>query len=307
MNEAVDLVVIGAGVAGLTAAATAAEWGLETVIIEHLAAGGQIATVDRIMNAPGFPDGVAGYELGPALQFQAENAGASFLVDTVEAVSPMDGQFSIRCAETALRSKTVILATGSHRKALGVPGEATFLGRGVSHCASCDGPFFRGKDMVIVGGGDSAFDEAALLAEHAATLTIIHQGPRPTARSPQVRRVEALPNISILAGRRVEAIEGDTELASVMLDDGVSIPAAAVFPYIGQTPNTDFVQALLRLDSDRRVVTGSDMQASVPGCFAAGDVRSGFPGLISNALGDGAQAAQSAWRLIKTQSAVGTA
>ncbi|MCW2389224.1 thioredoxin reductase (NADPH) [Sphingobium sp. B11D3B] len=299
MSETLDLVVIGAGVAGLSAAATAAEWGLETVVIEHLAAGGQIATVDRIMNAPGHPEGIAGYELGPALQTQAENAGARFLVDTVEAVSLSDGHFLLRCAETKLRSRTVIVATGSRRKALDVPGEASFLGRGVSHCASCDGPFFRGKDMVVVGGGDSAFDEAALLAEHAAALTIIHQGPRPTARRSQVRRIEALPNVKIFANNRVVAIAGDTELRSVILEGGRNISAAAVFPYIGQAPNTDCVQAFVELNNEGRVVTASDMQTSVPGCFAAGDVRSGFEGLIATALGDGAKAAQSASHFIK--------
>lgn len=294
----VDLIIVGAGVSGLTAALTAAERGLETLVIEHLAAGGQIATIDRITNAPGYPDGVAGYELGPALQFQAENAGARFLTDTVEGIALDDGTFVLRCAETVVQARTVILASGSHRKPLGVEGEDTFFGRGVSHCASCDGPFFRGQDMVVVGGGDSAFDEAALLAQHAATLTIVHRGPAPTARARQVADVVALPNIRILAEREVTAILGEAGVTAVTLSDGSTLPTAAVFPYVGQSPNNAFLGELVQLESDGRVVADSEMRTSVPGLFAAGDIRAGFGGLLSTGMGDGATAALSAWRFL---------
>lgn len=286
-----DLLVIGAGVAGLTAAATAAEKGLKTIVAEHMTAGGQIATVDRITNAPGYPDGIAGYGLGPALQQQAEQAGVQFLVDTVEAILPDDDGFTVNCSDGTVRARSIIIAAGSRRKPLNVPGEDALAGRGVSHCASCDGPFFRGQDVIVAGGGDSAFDEASLLAGHAATVTIVHRGAAPTARRPQVDRVAALGNVRILGDRTITGIEGEAAVNAVTLSDGGTVPIAAVFTYIGQTPNSDFARGLIDLDVDGRIITDAMTRTSRPGIFAAGDIRAGSGGLLATAMGDGAMAA----------------
>jgi len=298
MTDSFDLLVIGGGVAGLTAAATAGDLGLRTALAEHLAAGGQIATVDHVGNAPGYPDGTAGYELGPALQQQAEQAGVTFLFDTIERIERDGETFAVSGASGSVTARSIIIAAGSHRRPLDVPGEELLAGRGVSHCASCDGPFFRGEDVIAVGGGDSAFDEALVLAAHAATVTIVHEGEAPTARAPQIERVTALANVRILPGRTVARIEGESAVDAVILSDGERLPAKAVFVYAGQAPNSAFVRDLVDLDAGGRIVTGADLQTSCPGIFAAGDIRAGSGGLIATAMGDGAVAALAAARLI---------
>ena len=164
-----DLVIVGAGVAGLTAAAEAARRGLDVLVIERMGAGGQVMNVERVDNMPGFPQGVSGFDLGPLLQEQAEAAGAQFTLDTVEALEPgAEGRHVLRCAGETIAARAVLLACGSARRKLGVPGEEELEGHGVSHCASCDGPLFRGQAVAVVGGGDSAFGEAHVLASHAS-------------------------------------------------------------------------------------------------------------------------------------------
>src|SRR5258708_15337895 len=146
----VDLIVVGAGVAGLTAALFAARHGLKVTVVDRMGAGGQISTVERIENFPGFPQGIAGHELGPLLHEQAEAAGVEFMLDTIESIAPEGGRFLVRGVDT-LQARTVIVAAGSPPRSLGLPGEEAFLGKGVSHCASCDGPLFKGEEVVVVG------------------------------------------------------------------------------------------------------------------------------------------------------------
>src|SRR5215813_4931949 len=171
-----DLVVIGAGVAGLTAAMHAARAGLSVAVVERMGVGGQIAAAERIENFPGFPQGVSGAELGPLLHEQAEAAGAEFVLDTVEGLTVDDDWRVVNAVSEPLKARAVIVAAGSALKSLGVPGEEAFLGRGVSHCASCDGHFFAGQDVCVIGGGDSALDEALVLAEHASGVKLLHRG-----------------------------------------------------------------------------------------------------------------------------------
>src|ERR1700743_1059296 len=169
-----DVVVIGAGVAGLAAAAISAGHGVSTLVIEKLAPGGPVATIETIRNFPGFPDGIAGYELGPLLQQQAEAAGAAIQLDSVSTIAVDGGKFRVLCADEEIKAAAVIIAAGSSLRKLEIAGEVEFAGRGVSHCASCDGPLFKGQPVVVVGGGDSAFDEALVLAAHASELTVLH-------------------------------------------------------------------------------------------------------------------------------------
>src|SRR5664280_2196836 len=177
-----DVVVIGAGIAGLTAAMIAAGHGMSTVVIEQLAPGGQVASIETIRNFPGFPDGIAGFELGPLLQQQAEAAGAVIQLDSVSAIAAGDGVYRVICSDEEIVARTVIIAAGSSLRKLGIPGEEEFSGRGVSHCASCDGPLFKGHAVTVAGGGDSAFDEALVLAGHAAEVIVVHRGSSPSAR-----------------------------------------------------------------------------------------------------------------------------
>lgn len=292
-----DLVVVGGGVAGLTAAAVAAANGLRVLVLEQLAPGGQIATIDRIRNMPGFPEGIAGYELGPNLQQQAEESGAEIQADMVTAIEPIEDGFQVVGAAQTVSASAVIIAAGSRRKTLGIPGENAFEGRGVSHCASCDGHFFRGATVVVAGGGDSAFDEAEVLAEHAAEVIIVHHGRAPAAQRGSVARLEAIPHVTMLADSALVAIEGDGGVGSVTVatgDETRQIPCAGVFVYVGLDPNSDFLGALIERDARGAIVADGDLQTRTPGLFAAGDIRSGATALLASVAGDGARAALSA-------------
>lgn len=289
-----DLLIIGGGVAGLSAAATAADRGLNVGVIEHLGAGGLISSVDHIGNAPAYPEGIAGYELGPALQQQAEDAGASFLFDTAETIAAHEFGFMVTGREGCWLARTVIIASGGQRRTLDIPGEERLEGRGVSHCASCDGPFFRGQDVVVIGGGDAAFHEAQALAALASKVTIVHRRTVPTTRKPQLARIRALANVCILPGRRPVEILGEGAVSGVALDDGTQIAAKAVFVQIGQRYDACYSPIAYDRDSEGRIVTNNMNQSTYPGLFAAGAVRSGSGGTITTAMGDGALAAISA-------------
>lgn len=297
-----DVVVIGAGVAGLTAAMTAAGHGVSTLVIEQLAPGGQIATVEKIGNFPGFPDGIAGYELGPLLQQQAEAAGAVVQLDNVSAITADDGVYRVICAEEEIAAQAVIIAAGSSLRKLGVPGEAELTGRGVSHCAACDGPLLKGQSVMVVGGGDSAFDEALVLAGYASDVRLIHRGPSPSARPAVVAQFAALPHVSMVTEAEVAAIEGDKAVTGVSIRRGAKIehiPCRAVFAYVGLEPRTGFLRDLVALDADKRIVTDLMMRASRPGLFAAGDIRAGSSGMLASVAGDAATAAISAVRYLQ--------
>jgi thioredoxin reductase (NADPH) len=299
----VDVVVIGAGVAGLTAGMIAAGQGARTLVVEQLAAGGQVANVERIRNFPGFPDGIAGYELGPLLLQQAEAAGAEVRLDSVSAITAGDGVYRVICAEGEVVARAVIIAAGSSLRTLDIPGEAAFAGRGVSHCATCDGPLFKGLSVVVVGGGDSAFDEAQVLAGHASEVTVIHREATPAARPAAVGLLAALPNVRVLAGAEVIAIEGEGRVSAVAVrrDSEVEHRAcSAVFAYPGLQPRTGFLHGLVTLDSSGHIVTDQMMRTSRPGLYAAGDIRAGSVKLLASVAGDAATAAVSAARYLRT-------
>jgi len=298
-----DVVVIGAGVAGLTAAMIAAGHGVRTHVVEQLAPGGQVATIEKVQNLPGFPDGIAGYELGPLLQQQAEAAGALVQLDSVSAVAAGDGVYRVICAEEEIVARAVIIAAGSSLRKLGISGEAEFTGRGVSHCASCDGPLFKGQPVTVVGGGDSAFDEALVLAGYASEVTVIHRGSAPSARPAAIAQLAALPNVRILADAEVVVIEGDTRVTGVAIRRGAETehrPCRAVFAYTGLEPRSSFLQGIVALDAGGHILTDLMMRASRPGLFAAGDIRAGSVRLLASVAGDAATAAISAVRYLQT-------
>lgn len=299
-----DVLVIGAGVAGLTAALHAARFGLDVIVVDRMGVGGQILTADRIENFPGSAATISGIELGPLLLEQAEAAGAQFALDTVETVDPTEGAFLARGAEESWQARTLIIAAGSTLRGLGIPGEDRLAGKGISHCASCDGPLYKGQTVCVAGGGDSGADEALLLAQHAAKVIIIESGPALTAQKATADRIRATRSIEVLAGTTIEAIEGIDAVASVRLRDAASagtrsLETRAVFVCIGLIPNTAFLGGLVALDAAGRIETDIMMRTSRAGVFAAGDIRGGSVALLAAAAGDGATAAVSAVRYLR--------
>jgi thioredoxin reductase (NADPH) len=309
-----DLVIVGAGVAGLTAAMFAGRCGLKPVVVEQLGAGGQIINAERIENFPGFPQGLGGHELGPLLHEQAEAVGAEFMLDTVQGleVQGLDVQALeaggelriVRCAGESLRAPAVIIAAGSALRPLGLAGEETFRGRGVSHCASCDGAFFAGRDVCVVGGGDSALDEALVLAEHAARVTVFHRGEGLSAQHALQTKAAANGKIEIVFRTTVEEIVGAEAVSAVRLRDAATgamrlQEIKGVFIYVGLEPNTAFLRDVLVLDAAGHVVTDIMMRTSLAGVFAAGDIRQHSVAQLAAAAGDGATAAMSAFRYLQ--------
>jgi thioredoxin reductase (NADPH) len=304
-DEGYDLLIVGAGLAGLTAALYGARFGLRTVVVEHGVPGGQVLNVEKIENFPGFPQGIAGFDLGPIVQEQAEAAGAEFVLDTAVGLEVAPEQrLVLHCAGVDLSTRALIVAAGSALRALGIPGEAEFLGKGVSHCASCDAPFFVGKDVCVVGGGDSALDEAAVLAAQVGRVLVVHRGPAfSRAQRVAVQRLAALPNVEPLFDTEVVQIAGQETVSSVVLKShGVTREAAlaGVFVFVGLEPNTAFLAGMLDLDGTGHIKVDLHLRSSVPGVFAAGDIRQGASGQLVSAAGDGAAAAVSAARYLTT-------
>src|SRR5215831_438399 len=300
--QELDLVIVGAGVAGLTAAMVAARHGLKVVVIDQIGVGGRISTAERIENFPGFPQGLAGHELGPLLHEQAESAGAAFLLDTITAIEP-GKQHIVRGAAETFRAGAVIIAAGSSSRSLGIAGEERLTGRGVSHCASCDGPFFKGQEVGVVGGGDAALDEALVLAEHASRVMVFHRGPALRAQHALIERAS---RISIVLNTVVEEILGEEVVVGVRLRDTASGAThtqtlRALFVQVGAEPNTAFVRGVLALDPMGHIETDAMMRTSVAGIFAAGDIRKSSVAQVAAVAGDGATAAVAAFRYLASR------
>lgn len=300
-----ELLVVGDGLAGLTAALFGARHGLRTVLVGGGLPGGPLLSVTRIDDFPGFADGVAGYDLGPIVQEQAVAAGADVRAGEVVALEQdAGGGWAARTADGGvLRSGAVVLATGSAPRPLGVPGEERLQGRGLSHCASCDGPLHRGAVVGVVGAGDAGLQEALELAGHAREVVVIEREPQPTAQAAYRRRVESVAAIRVLAGHVVEEILGDTAVEGVRvrsLASGsiTSIGLSGLFAYVGTAPRTGLVAPLLPLAGDGRVPTDARLRTALPGLLAAGDVRVGSAAQAVAVAGDGATAAVEAHRYL---------
>jgi thioredoxin reductase (NADPH) len=299
-----DVVIVGAGLAGLTAGLISAQHGLRTILVDQMGSAGQVLNVPAIMNLPGFPEGIAGYDLGPIVQEQAETAGVEFALDVATGLTVEAEAVVLQCDEEGIRARAVILAMGSSLRKLGIPGEETLFGRGVSSCASCDGPFFAGGTVAVVGGGDSAVEEAVILAEYAERVLLFEMGDALTAQESLRRALASRAGVSVVTHSAVEAVLGKEAVTGVQVRDtrsGESREEAVtgVFVYAGLQPNTAFLQGLVNLDPAGHVITDIDMATSVPGVFAAGDVRQRSVSLLITAMGDGATAAVSAYRYIR--------
>jgi thioredoxin reductase (NADPH) len=299
-----DVIIIGAGTAGLTAAQYAARANLNTLILEELATGGQCLIIDNLENYPGFPDPLPGIELTQKFEEQARNFGAEVQMSSVHTVSKRMNLFTVDTDNGPLVSPAVILATGAKHKKLGIPGEEEFSGRGVSYCATCDGPFFKGKRMLVAGGGDAACDEAMFLSKLSDQVIMVHRRDRFRAQRALAERTLRNPNIEVRWNTEARVIRGDGKVQEVVLwrndnDETYSENVEAVFIFIGSIPQTQVVKELgVALDKDGYVLTNQRMETSIPGLYAVGDVRSTPFRQLVVAAGEGAIAAHAASQYI---------
>ena len=300
-EQTTDVIIIGSGPAGYTAAIYLGRAGYHPVVIAGaLTPGGQLVNTTEVENFPGFPDGIMGPDLMDAMRKQAERFGAEIVYDDVVSADVQgDSKHVVLDGGDTYTARAVIVATGSQVRKLGVPGEAEYSGRGVSYCATCDGFFFRGKPLVVVGGGDSALTEADFLSRFGSSVTVIHRRDTFRASRILVDRAEKNPKVDFRMNAVVERVNGDDESGahSVTIRDTVTgdmteIPANGVFVAIGHTPATEFLNGALQLDEHGYItVDGSSTRTSVPGVFAAGDVVDGVYRQAISAAGMGCRAA----------------
>lgn len=301
-----DLVIIGSGPAGLTAALYAARANLSPVVYEGAQSGGQLMLTTEVENFPGFPDGVMGPDLMDLIRRQAERFGAQLFPVDVESIDLSHRPFTMRVQGEDVQARAVILSTGASARWLGVPNEKRLSGRGVSTCATCDGFFFRGKEIAVVGGGDSAMEEALFLTKFATKVTVIHRRESLRASKIMADRAEANDKIEFLWDTVVVDTIGDDaltglELENVRTGERSQFAVEGLFVAIGHTPNTEIVKGQVELDDTGYVVTHRDVRTSVQGVWAAGDVQDSIWRQAITAAGSGCQAAIDAERVLEAE------
>ncbi|MGH2528807.1 MAG: thioredoxin-disulfide reductase [Actinomycetota bacterium] len=302
-----NVIVLGSGPAGYAAALYAARADLEPLVLKGLDAGGQLMLTTDVENYPGFPGAILGPELMDAMEKQAARFGAEMLHQTATRVDLSERPFGVWAGDQEWRAKTLIIATGATAKWLGVPGEDKLRGRGVSACATCDGFFFRDKELVVVGGGDTAMEEATFLTKFASHVTIVHRRDEFRASKIMQDRALANPKISVTWDTVVEEILGDGAVAAVRLrnvksGETTEFRTDGVFVAIGHTPNTSLVEGQLELtDGGYIPVQEPTTKTSVPGVFAAGDVTDRVYRQAVTAAGQGCKAAMDAERLLEAE------
>ncbi len=291
-----DLLIVGGGPAGLTAGLYAARARLRTLLIEKMVPGGQAATTFFMENYPGFPDGISGLDLTQAMEAQAKRFGLEIISGDVEQLTFRGRLWEITLEGKRYITKAVIIATGVEAVKLGIRGEEELKGRGVSFCATCDGPFFRNEEVAVIGGGDSAVNEALFLTRFASRVYIIHR--RDALRAEKILQERAFQNdkIDIIWDTVVAGVLGQSEVSGLELKNlktqlTRTLPVKGVFFYVGLKPNTDFIKLIVELDDQGYVITDANMATSAPGIFAAGDVRQKILRQVATAVGDGATAA----------------
>ncbi len=299
-----SVVILGAGPAGLSAALYAARAELSPLVLTGMQLGGQAALTNVIENYPGFPDGVGGTEMGDLFQKQAEKFGARVEFDTVVSADFSERPFKIRTYNQEYLAKTVILATGASPVHLGVPGEKEFAGTGVSYCGTCDGWFFKEKEVVVVGGGDSAVEEALFLTRYATRVTIIHRRNELRAGKILQSRAENNPRIHFVWDSVVKEIKGDQKVQSVLIENVktkeiTEMETDGVFVFIGHTPNNELYKGQIAMDERGYLKINKRMETSIPGVFASGEAADGEFKQVVVSAGMGAAAAISATRYLE--------
>jgi thioredoxin reductase (NADPH) len=293
-----DIIIIGGGPAGLTAGIYASRARLKTLLVESLCVASQAVIADKIENFPGFPEGISGFELVDKLKSQARQFGLEFVSGEVESVT-RGPVFSVRLDGVTYEALSVIVAAGSSPKPLGVPGEEKFKGRGVSYCAVCDGALYRGKKVAVVGGGDTAAQEALFLTKFASEVVLIHRRDKLRAARILHERIAANGKITVAWDSIVTGISGDkrvsgVEMKSVRTGAESELSCDGVFIFVGNTPNTAFLKGAVSMDEKGYIIADDDMKTSVEGLFSCGDCRRKSFRQIVTACGDGATAAFSA-------------
>jgi thioredoxin reductase (NADPH) len=293
-----NVIVIGSGPAGLTAALYSARANLQPLVIEGLEAGGQLMMTTLVENWPGHRDGIMGPELIAEMRAQAEKFGAEIIQNYVTGVDCSESPFTVTTAEGVYKTRSLIIATGASARLLGLPSERRLMGHGVSTCATCDGYFFRGQEIAVVGGGDSAMEEANFLTKFASKVVLVHR--RETFRASKIMqdKVRANPKIEIRTNAIVQEIKDSEkgEVTSMVLQDVNSgavtdLPIAGVFVAIGHTPNTELFKGFVELNADGYIVTHDGSKTNVPGVFACGDVQDHIYRQAITAAGSGCMAA----------------
>jgi thioredoxin reductase (NADPH) len=299
-----DLIIIGAGPAGLTAGLYAARGRLNALLLERLAPGGQVLTTDWVENYPGFPEGISGFELMEKMKAQAEHFGLPIRMEEVIELELHPEKKVVITHKERLEAKALILALGATPKKLGIEGEELLIGKGVSYCATCDGPFYRDQEVAVIGGGDTALEEALFLTRFAGRIHLTH-------RRDQLRAVKLLQDRA-MAEEKIEFI-WDTVPVRILGESGVEgielknvktgeisrKEVQGVFVFIGTQPNSDLINGMVKQDENGFVITDEKMETSIPGVFAAGDIRSKALRQVSTAVGDAANAAFFAERFIE--------
>ena len=297
-----DTIIVGGGPAGYTAGIYAARSGLKTLLVEGAATVSQITITDLIENYPGIPDGINGYDLMQLFKKQAQNFGLEIITSDVQSIKRTGdnpAMWDIDLADKSFRTLSVIAATGAQWNKLGVPGEVEFAGKGVSYCATCDGPFYRDKDVVVVGGGDTAIQEALFLTHFAKKVTVLHRRDRLRAAAILQKRAFAEKKIEFVWKAKLTEVAGTEFVTGVKMADVESgkvsaIEAEGVFIFVGRTPSTGLFRDVLKLDAGGYIITDDNMRTSAPGIFAAGDCRAKLYRQVVTAAGDGANAIYSA-------------
>ncbi|MDE1889025.1 MAG: thioredoxin-disulfide reductase [Planctomycetota bacterium] len=310
MNKDYDVIIVGGGPAALAAAVYTCRALLKTVIFEKQYLGGQLVGTDLIENYPGFPEVISGVDLTQRMEAQAKRFGVEIRYEEVLKLSLENGLKVVTTDIDAYASHVVVLASGAEPKKLGVPGEKEFYGKGVSYCATCDGAFFKGKDVVVIGGGDSAITEGIFLTKYAKTVQIIHR--RDAFRATKIYLDEAFsnPKIKVILNTVIESIHGQEKVdgvvtQNILTQEKKEIPCQGVFTFIGSVPNTGFLGNLLCVDAGCHIETNIHMETAIEGLYAVGDIRKNSYRQIATAIGEGVTAAIAAEHKLAELNALG--
>ena len=299
-SESVRVLILGSGPAGLSAALYAARANLNPIVLTGLEVGGQVSLTYIVENYPGFPDGIGGMEMVDLFQKQAERFGARIEIDSAAEVDLSERPFRVKTQNGKMYlAETLIISTGASARHLNVPGESEFTGRGVSYCATCDGWFFKEKDVIVVGGGDSALEEGIFLTRYADSVTIVHRRDELRAGPILEARAKSNPKVKFLWNSVVKQISGNGSVQSVRVQDTVTgeeheKPAGGIFIFVGHTPNTQLFKGQLEMDERGYLIVDSHMRTNIPGVFAAGEVADPHFRQVITSAGMGAAAAMSA-------------
>lgn len=306
MPDEFDVLVVGGGIAGLTAGLFTVRHGLKTALVEANMVSGQVVNVEQVENYPGFPRGIAGLELGSLVQEQALAHGLEMIEAEATGLSLQGEQRVVATSEGELAARAAIIAAGSRLRKLGVPGEDQFHGRGLSYCASCDGPLFAGRTVAVVGGGDAALDEALILARYAERVLLLHRRDAFRAQQLLQKRVSEQGNIAVCWNTRLTSIQGNGNVTGIAVQDTHTgeegdLAVQGVFLFVGLDPNTVWLADTLPLDNSGHIPVDLWMRTPVAGVFAAGDIRQHSAAQLVTAAGDGATAALAAYRYVTRQ------